>query len=136
VIATLDTNVLISGTVFGGIPGSIIDAAVDRQFALALSPALLSEFENVLCRDKFGLSRAAVEVLVRDLESHALVVHPKKKHHVIVDDPDDNAVIDCAVEAGATFIVSGDGHLTDLRQFEGIAVVTPAVFSEMLASPS
>ena len=131
-IATLDTNVLVSGTLFGGVPGSIISAAVDRRFTLALSPAILSEYEEVLSRSKFGLAIDAVEVLVRDMESHASVVYPTKMYQVVADDPDDDAVIDCAVEAKADVIVSGDGHLTELKQIEGIPVVTPAKFIEML----
>lgn len=131
-IATVDTNVLVSGTLFGGVPGTIISAAVDRRFTLALSPAILNEYEEVLSRSKFGLAIDAVEVLVRDMESRAFVVHPTKMHKVVADDPDDDAVIDCAVEANADIIVSGDGHLTELKQIEGIPVVTPAKFIEML----
>ena len=71
-------------------------------------------------------------VLVRDMESHALVVCPTKRHHIIVEDDDDNAIIDCAVEAQADLIVSGDSHLTSLRTIEGISVVTPAQFIESI----
>lgn len=131
-IATLDTNVLVSGTVFGGVPGSIVNAAIDRRFTLALSPAILSEYESVLSRSKFGLAAEAVEVLVRDMESHAFVVYPTQRHHIVTEDPDDDAIIDCAVEAKADVIVSGDGHLTELEQIEGIPVVTPAKFIEMI----
>mgnify|MGYP006310416445 CR=1 FL=1 len=91
-IVAIDTNVLVSGTVFRGIPGKIIDAAIDRTFTLALSPT--------------------------------------KRHSIIANDPDDNAVIDCAVEATADYIVSGDAHLTELAQVKGIPVVTPAQFVE------
>jgi uncharacterized protein len=132
VIAALDTNVLVSGTLFGGIPGKIIDASVDRRFTLALSPAILNEYEAVLSRRKFGLATEAVQLLVRDMESHALVVRPKKKHQIIPDDPDDNAIVDCAVEAEADVIVSGDTHLTDFEEIEGIRVITPAQFVQML----
>ena len=131
-IATLDTNVLVSGTLFGGVPGSIINAAVDRRFTLALSPAILSEYENVLSRSKFGLAADAVEVLVRDMESQAFVVYPTKRHQIVAEDPDDDAIIDCAVQAKADVIVSGDGYLTELKQIEGIPVVTPARFIEMI----
>lgn len=107
-IATLDTNVLVSGTLFGGIPGRIVDAAVDRRFTLALSPAILAEYQSVLLRAKFGLNRAAVEVLVRDMEAHAVL------------------------EVKADVIVSGDAHLKELRETAGIPVVTPARFVEMI----
>jgi hypothetical protein len=130
VIVTIDTNVLVSGTVFRGIPGKIIDAAIDRTFTLALSPAILREYEDVLLRSKFGLHAEAVQLVVRDIEAHAVIVHPTKRHSIIANDPDDNAVIDCAVEATADYIVSGDAHLTELAQVKGIPVVTPAQFVE------
>ena len=137
-IATLDTNVLIyetvlDGTMFGGVPGSIVDAAVDRRYILALSPAILQEYKNVLSRSKFGLAPEAVELLVRDMESHALIVYPRTRHRIVLDDPDDDAVIDCAVEARADVIVSGDSHLMELTQIDGIPVVTPSRFLAMLA---
>jgi len=44
------------------------------------------------------------------MESHARVVHRTRKHQIVADDPDDGAVIGCAVEAGAHVIVSGDRH--------------------------
>jgi predicted nucleic acid-binding protein len=50
----------------------------------------------------------------------------------VKDDPDDDAVVDCAVEARADVMVSGDNHLTALRQVEGIPVVTPTEFLQML----
>jgi hypothetical protein len=131
-IATLDTNVLISGTLFGGLPGRIVDAAVDRRFTLALSPAILAEYEGVLLRAKFCLNPAAVEVLVRDMEAHALLVYPRTPHELVLSDTADNAIIDCAVEAKADVIVSGDAHLKDLQETAGIPVVTPARFVEMI----
>jgi len=132
VIATLDTNVLVSGTVFGGVPGSIINAAIDRRFTLALSPAILTEYENVLSRRSFGLLPEAVELLVRDMESHARIFYPTRKHQIVAADPDNDAVVDRAVEAGADVIVSGDSHLTELKQVEGITVVTSAMFIQVL----
>ena len=131
-IVTLDTNVLISATVFGGIPGRIIDAVIDRRFVLALSPAILHEYREVLSRSKFGIGADAVEMLTRDLEAHATIVHPTKRHAIVADDPDDNAIIDCAVEAKAEVIVSGDNHLTSLGEVERIQIVTPGQFVEMI----
>ncbi len=131
-IATVDTNVLVSATLFGGVPGRLLEAAIDRRFGLALSPAILREYHSVLLRPKFGLDADAVAVLVRDLESHGLMVYPTKHYEIVVDDPDDNAVIDCAIEAHADMIVSGDRHLTVLTEVVGIPVLTPARFVELL----
>ena len=131
-IATVDTNVLVSATLFRGVPGRLMDSAIDRRFTLALSPAILKEYEAVLSRSKFGLTVGAVDILVRDMESHAHIAHPTKQHKLILNDPDDNAVVDCAGEAAADLIVSGDNHLISLGTIEGIPVVTPARFVELI----
>lgn len=52
---------------------------------------------------------------------------------VIADDPDDNAVLSCAKEGDAAYIVTGDGHLLSLGAYEGIRIVTPAKFLRALA---
>ena len=101
---------------------------------MAVSPAVLTEFERVLSRGKFGLDPYTVHVLVRDLESAAVVVYPKKTHHLIVEDPADNAIIDCAVAAKADYMVSGDRHLLSHERAEGIPVLSPARFLEILST--
>jgi uncharacterized protein len=132
VIVTVDTNVLVSGVFFGGVPGRTMSAAESGIFTLALSPAILDEFRQVFSRPKFGLDPNAVQLLVADIESTALIVDPQKRHQVVTGDRDDDAVVDCAVEANATYIVSGDAHLTSLGTVEGITVLTPRQFVDLL----
>jgi uncharacterized protein len=43
---------------------------------------------------------------------------------VILDDPDDDAVLACALGAQADVIVSGDSHLLSLKIYEGIDILT------------
>jgi predicted nucleic acid-binding protein len=57
-----------------------------------------------------------------------MMVFPKTTVEIIRSDPDDNAVLECALEACADHIVTGDPHLLDLAEFKGIMIVTPAVF--------
>jgi predicted nucleic acid-binding protein len=45
---------------------------------------------------------------------------------VIIEDPDDDVVLACAVAAQVDLVVSGDPHLVKLGQYEGIPIVTPA----------
>ena len=60
------------------------------------------------------------------------LVYPKKWYQGVAEGPDDDAIIDCVVEAKADVVVSGDGHLSELGQIEEIAVVTPATFIETI----
>jgi len=41
------------------------------------------------------------------------------------DDPDDDRILECALAANASFIVSGDRHLLVLRSYKSISIVTP-----------
>ena len=133
-IATVDTNVLISGILFGGPPGKILAEATEGLFTLALSPPIIEELKQVLLRPKFGLIPVTVRILVDDIESAALVVQPGKSHRVVEEDPDDDAIVDCAAEAHASYIVSGDAHLTSLGSIAGIDIVTPAQFLQITQS--
>ncbi len=63
----------------------------------------------------------------------AAVVVPSKVPPTVVDDPDDDAVLACAVAAKAESVVSGDPHLLKLEQFRDIPIVTPAQAVEQLA---
>ena len=134
-IAALDTNVLISGLLFGGVPGGVVEAAIEGLYTLALSPATLGELEGVLLRSKFGLDAETVHTLVREMEAVGMVCYPRKNHAIVADDPADNAVIDCAVEANAQYVVSGDQHLLSLGLAAGIPIVTPAKFRGIIRVP-
>ena len=54
------------------------------------------------------------------------MVIPAIIHPTIVNDPADDAVLACAIAANAEFIVSGDRHLLDLRDHQGIRIITAA----------
>jgi putative PIN family toxin of toxin-antitoxin system len=125
----LDTNIYISAVMFGGLPGSLLDLALLRAFTLIISPALLDELDEKL-RAKFEMSPEDAAFLRARLESVAKVVEPRETLSVISDDPDDNRVLECAVEGQADVIVSGDRHLLKLANYQGISIVTVRQFLE------
>jgi len=45
---------------------------------------------------------------------------------VIWEDPDDDHVLACAMAAQADVIVSGDHHLLNLNNYQGIDILRPA----------
>jgi uncharacterized protein len=132
VIVTVDTNVLVSGVFFGGIASRVVTAAREGVFTLAMTPLLLSELRRGVSREEFGLHPDAIDLLMTDMEACASIVYPRKLHHVVARDSDDDAVVDCAVESGSLYIVSGDSHLIETDMIEGITVVTPKRFVELL----
>ena len=65
------------------------------------------------------------------LEKSILVI-PKRKVNVVKDDSDDNKFIEAALEGNADYIISQDRHLLDIKEFEGIKMVTPKEFLRIL----
>ncbi len=117
-----DTNIFISALMFGGLPGSFLDLALMGAFTLVASPALLDELDEKL-RAKFELSPEDAFAIRSKLESAALLVCPTVTLEAVQDDPDDNRVLECAVEGNAEVIVSGDRHLLSLGKFRNIPIV-------------
>ena len=128
IVATLDTNVIISAVLFQGTPRQTLHAAIAGRYRLALTQHILDETRSVLQRKKFGLELAFVAVVMRELESLGELFYPKVHHTVVVRDPADNMIVDCAVEAAADFIVTGDNDLLSLGTAVGIPIIPPAEF--------
>ena len=58
------------------------------------------------------------------------MLNPKKKVSAIKDDPEDDRILECALECNADCIVTQDNHLLKLREFQNIAILTPQEFAE------
>jgi uncharacterized protein len=128
--AVLDTNVVASGLLWGGAPRQLLLAAREKKLQLYTSTTLLLELTDILGRAKFARKIAAAQLSVDQLvERYALlttVVHPVMIAPTILDDPDDDQVLACALAAKAEMIVSGDRHLLDLQAYRGVRIVRVA----------
>ena len=126
----LDTNTVVSGLIWGGVPGHLIDAAAAGTAQIISSVPLLGELHDVLFRKKFAAQLAEQGVDAADLfEGYAALVElvdPADIGPVILADPDDDIVLATAVAGNADAIVSGDAHLLGIGEFRGMPIVTPA----------
>jgi uncharacterized protein len=122
VTVTADTNVYISGLHFGGAPLRFLELARAGAFRLAVSDAVLDEIAGVLC-GKFGWSAEQVDAALSELKPCSIFVRPTRAIVAIKDDPDDDRILECAIAANAAFIVTGDGDLLRMGQFETIEII-------------
>jgi putative PIN family toxin of toxin-antitoxin system len=127
----LDTNVVLSGLLWRSHPRHLLDLAKEGTFSLYTSSALLDELADVLSREKWMAKLATRQThatfLMQRYGVLAKVVRPNDIGRVVPNDPDDDAVIACALAAHADLIVSGDKHLHDLGgEYNGVPIVTPA----------
>ena len=132
----LDTNAAVSGLLWHGNPGKLIDAAQAGSLILCASAPLLAELHGVLEREKFakhlqGRGLTATQIF-EGYAALTTVIVPAIIPPVIINDPDDDAVLACAVAAKVDLVVSGDPHLVKLFQYEGIPIIAPAEAVERL----
>jgi len=130
VLLVIDTNVLLSGFLWRGPPHELLGKARDGAVDVVLSAALIEELLDVIARPKFAdiLARTSrtPERIMDELRVLVDVVAAPPLPQPICRDPDDDAVLACALAARADLIVSGDGDLRALGTFENIPIVSAA----------
>jgi uncharacterized protein len=126
--AVADTNVYLSAILFGGKPEKVMYLARNGQIQLFISLPILAELSEVL-RKKFGWSSWQISQVDLFIREQTTVVIPDRKLNIIKDYEADNRILECALEADADFIISGDKrHLLFLREFAGKKIVSPGDF--------
>lgn len=135
--AVLDTNTLVSATlVEQGFSAQILRAFRQNQIRLVISPYIIGEYTRVVRRPhiakKYDQVEENADAVVHLLNHRALVVQAKTVERVVPDDAKDDAILACAKEGKAQYIVSGDEHLLKLRTYRGIKILTPREFVEQV----
>ena len=125
----IDTNVFISAIFFSGHPDRIIRAVNKGQFEAVGSPDIVSEYHKVFYRILAKDAGKVDQSQLDDFISKLTQVNPTSEIH-ICRDPKDDMFLECAVEAKALYIVSGDEDLLSIKEYDGIEVVTAAEFCE------
>ena len=123
----IDTNIYISAIFWGGKPRSVVDLGRNGQVSIFTSLQIEEEIEKKL-KAKFGLSDEEIAQILFDFSTFTLPIKVSQKIRVIDDDPDDDKFIECAVTSLAGFIVSGDKHLLNLKEYKGIKIMKAADF--------
>ena len=137
----LDTNVFVSGLFFGGTPRAVLDLVESKAVIPCFIPFTFRELQEVLLRDKFDAQRSllpfSVEEFLSVLESYCLFfAEPVMLLNIIKEDPADNNFLACALISRASFLVSGDRHLLNLKQFHDIPIVTSTQFLKQFKQKS
>ena len=133
-----DTNVVVSGLLWMGYPGRLLETAAAGQVTLYTSAALIAELSTTLAYDKLAdrVRRSGLthRELLRRYLNVAILVQPTAVPRVIPNDPDDDQVLACALAAKANPIISGDRkHLLPLGTYQDIRIVDPATAIQLIS---
>lgn len=132
----VDTNVIVSGSLrTSGAPANALATNRDNEVTWITSEILLAELQRVLARPRIRRrlkwDDARITQFSDVLRRQSVVVAPSERIEASRD-PDDNRVLEAAVAGEADYKVAGDRDLLALGSYEGIAIVTPARFVELL----
>lgn len=135
--AVVDTNHFVSSVITKDGPSAqLLQAWREHYYILIISSGIFEEIKRVLhyphINEKYHLSRQDIETLVRLIEHEAIILPDSIQLDVIKEDPTDNKVLACAIEAEADYIVSGDAHLLSLRQYKNIPIITVQDFLKII----
>jgi len=128
-----DTNVLISAWFWAGSESELIDLVEEGALEGYTSLQILDELREAFEYPKFKLQRNEIETIYDYYALLLKVVEPEHRVNIVFEDSEDNKVLECAIEAGADFIVSGGRHLLNLKEFKGIRIVRARELLEELA---
>jgi len=133
----LDANIFVSALINPhGKPAQILNYVFENKIRLFTSSSIIEELERVLSYSRLmkrhGLEKEELKEFISDLLSIMSLVEERKTIEVIMDDPSDNKYLSCALNAKVDFIVSGNVHLLNLKEYEGIRIATPAQLLEIM----
>lgn len=125
----LDTNIFISGFGWNGKPEEVLKIIKDRQIINYASAEILEEIRRVISYPKLRFPEPLQIKILEFVLFYSEFVEPQKRIFTVTEDPNDNKFLECAIEAQAEYIISGDPHLLNMKKFKTVKIL-PA--SELL----
>ena len=131
ITAVFDTNIFFSATGWRGNPFQCVERARAGQIQVVTCPELMEELAEKLKTRLHFTAEQVTETLADYLVFLRLVQIPKVLD-AVPRDPEDNMILECAIEGRAQYIVSGDNDLLVLKEFRGIQIARASDFLKVL----
>jgi putative PIN family toxin of toxin-antitoxin system len=137
--AVLDTNTIVSATIVPqGMPGQILQAGRSQRFRWVTSLVIIEEVSRALHRPriqrKYQISTADVNRVRELLERETIVSPIGTQVQGVATHPEDDLILATAVSAQVDYLVTGDQQLQRLGTYQGVTILSPRRFLEILAT--
>ena len=126
----IDTNVVVAAFATEGLCHAVFELCLDRH-EIILGPEILQETEKAL-RKKIKVPVQVAKGVIEYLREHATVLKVTTPQEKVSRDANDDHVLAVAVQAGAEFVITGDGDLLILKKHRRIKIVNPREFWEKM----
>ena len=128
----IDTNIVISAALKPqGLQRTTLLLAISKPVTLFVSEPIMAEYRAVLSRSELGIAKASRQQLLQLIQNRARLVKPRRKVDVAAD-PDDNIFLECADEAGADYLITGNARHFP-KFWKKTKIITTREFLDLLA---
>jgi putative PIN family toxin of toxin-antitoxin system len=128
----LDTNVLVSGFFYHGVPNTVFKRWLNGDFQVCVSAVILEEYDRAMKEMALKFQGVETDEVLGMIRSQVIVVQETAFGEHVCTDPDDDKFLACAIEAQALLIVTGDKALLKTDGYKGVHVMKPAPFLALL----
>ena len=124
-VVTFDTNVLLSATLWDeSVAQKLLFDLIKQNVKIYSTTEIISEYQRVLRRD-FDFSNEDTAEILEKVLAFVTLVNPTMRVDIVKADPDDNMIIECALESDSKYIITYDKHLLNLKEYHGIRIIRP-----------
>ncbi len=129
---TVDTNFLVSATQWDySFAHKLLIKLLEKEAQIFTTEKVLHEFSEVLERD-FQYSIQEVDNIIEKVKLFLILIETFSKIEIIKEDPDDNKILECALDSGSEYILTYDKHLLKFKKFRGIKIKKPEDFLKLI----
>lgn len=124
----VDTNIVVSAFGWDAKPEEILKMIEGGKLINYVSIGMLEELRRVVSYPKLKIPRNEQSEIIEYVFENSEIITPSKRVEIIKEDPSDNEILSCAIEASVDYIITGDRHLLKLKKLKDILILTPDEF--------
>jgi putative PIN family toxin of toxin-antitoxin system len=128
----LDANIFIASFFRGGNPRNVLERVIAGIDELFITKEILDEINDVIGRPKFHADGNEINYFIHSIEEIANKIVSKRRINNGSRDKTDNKYIECGITAHVDYVISGDIHLLEMKEYENIKIVTAKEYLEII----